>query len=187
MKKWLIGSIVGAIIVFAWQALSWTVLGIHESGMKYTAAQTDIMTALNTGLTEDGVYMLPSAPTSKERENMMKSLEGKPWASIIYHKQMKTDMVMPMIRGFLVDIFLVISLIYLFTRGGAIPIARRVFSGSVAFGLAFFLWGPYNGHIFMQLPLDAIKGDLIDAVVAWSVCGLWLAWWLNRPAKATMN
>ncbi|MDP4261909.1 MAG: hypothetical protein Q8941_05205 [Bacteroidota bacterium] len=180
MKKWLIGSIVGAILVFAWQGLSWTILGVHESGMKYTPAQNDIMNVLSSNIKEDGMYMMPSGPTPKDREAVMKDMEGKPWASVIYHKEMHQDMVMQLIRSFLVDIFLVISLIYILSRGGAMPIPRRVFAGSVALGLAFFLWGPYSGHIFFDLPWSMIKGDLLDALVAWSLCGLWLGWWLNR-------
>src|SRR5258706_5261786 len=99
MKKWLIGSIIGAIIVFAWQGLSWTVLGVHESSMKYTPAQTDIMNVLSSNIKEDGLYMMPSAPTHKEQEAMMKDMEGKPWASVIYHKEMHSDMVMRLIRS----------------------------------------------------------------------------------------
>jgi hypothetical protein len=179
MKKWIIGSLVGAIIIFGWQALSWGVLGVHNDAMKYTPAQESIMSALSSANLDEGLYMLPSAPTRDEQEKMMKEMEGKPWASVIYHKTFKADMAMPLIRGFLVDVFLVISLMYILTRGG-IPIPRRVFAGSVALGLAFFLWGPYTGHIWFQLPWSMIKGDLIDSLVAWSLCGAWLSWWLNR-------
>jgi lipopolysaccharide export LptBFGC system permease protein LptF len=184
MKKWLIGSLVGAIIVFGWQAASWMFLGIHDKQMKYTPAQTEIMSVLSANLTEDGLYSMPSAPTKKEQRDMVKGMEGKPWASVIYHKEFHMDMAMPMIRGFLIDIFLVISLIYVLTRGGT-PISRRVFSGSVAMGLAFWLWGPYTGHVWFQLPWHMIQGDLIDALVAWSLCGLWLGWWLNRGKVAS--
>jgi hypothetical protein len=179
MKKWLIGSVVGAIILFVWQAASWMFLGIHDNSMKYHPAQDKIMEVINANTTEEGLYMLPSAPTKKEQEEMMKSMEGKPWVSLIYHKSMSNDITMMMIRGFLVDVFLVISLIYILTRGG-IPITRRAFSGAVALGLLTFLWGPYTNHIWFQLPWHMIQGDLIDAIVAWGLCGLWVGWWLNR-------
>ena len=103
MKKWIIGSLVGAIIVFVWQFASWTFLPVHDKSMKYSANQEQIMTTLSANLTEDGMYMMPSAPTKKEQQDMMKSMEGKPWATVIYHKSMNTDMTMRMIRGFLVD------------------------------------------------------------------------------------
>jgi hypothetical protein len=61
MKKWVIGSLVGAIIVFAWQAISWTFLGIHAGEEKYTPAQDQILSTLNAANLEDGMYMLPNA------------------------------------------------------------------------------------------------------------------------------
>jgi hypothetical protein len=180
MKKYLIGSVAGAVIIFAWQGLSWMALGIHDSGMKYHPAQKEIMDVITANTTEEGLYMLPSAQTKKEQKAMMKEMEGKPWVSVIYHKSFNNDMTRRLIRAFLVDVFLVISLIYILMRGGTVPIPRRVFSGSVALGLAFFLWGPYMGHVWFDLPWHMIKGDLIDALVAWSLCGVWLGWWLNR-------
>lgn len=179
-KHWIIGSLVGAIIVFAWQSLSWMMLGVHDKQMKYTPAQNEIMTVLSANLTEEGLYALPSAATNKEKEAMMKDMEGKPWASIIYHKAYDTSMGMRIVRAFLVDLFLVITLIYLFTRGGTVPIPRRIFSGAFAYGLAFFLGGEYMGRIWFDLPWHMIMGNLIDNLAAWSLCGVWLAWWMNR-------
>jgi len=179
MKKYLVGSLVGAIIVFAWQAASWTFLPVHDNSMKYTANQDQIMTALNANITEDGMYRMPSAPTKKGQQDMMKSMEGKPSATVIYHQSTNTDMTMRMIRSFLVDFFLVISLIYILTRGGT-PIPRRAFSGSVALGLFSFLWLPYTAHVWFELPMHFILGDLVDCLVAWGLCGLWIGWWLNR-------
>ena len=43
MKKWIVGSLVGAIIVFGWQFLSWNMLSIHIAGEKYTTAQDTII------------------------------------------------------------------------------------------------------------------------------------------------
>ena len=186
MKRYLVGALVGGIILFAWQAASWMFLGVHDNQMKYHPSQNEIMSLLSSTTQEEGLYMLPSAPTKKEHEELMKTMGGKPWASIIYHKSMNMDMVMPLIRGFLVDFFLVICFIYIITRGG-IPIFRRVFAASVALGLSYFLWGPYNGHIWYQLPWHMIQGELIDSMVAWSLCGLWVGWWLNRPSNRTVE
>ena len=182
MKKYLIGALVGGIILFLWQGASWMALGIHSSAMKYHPAQKEILSTLSSTTQEEGQYMMPSAATEKEQEDMQKQMDGKPWASIIYHKSYNADMTMRFIRAFLVDVFLVISLIYVLTRG-ATPTGRRIFSGSFAFGLAMWLWSMYMGHIWFDLPWSMITGDLIDSLVAWSLCGIWLAWWLNRPGN----
>jgi hypothetical protein len=182
MKKWLIGSLVGGILVFLWQFLSWTILPLHNGEAKYTPAEKEILNSLS-GLKEDGMYRLPTAPpganSMDDHEKLAKEMDGKPWATVIYKTAYKNDMVMPMIRGFLVDVFLVFLLIYILTRGGT-PTAIRVLAGSVAVGLFTFLVGPYTMHNWFQTPNETYTGHLIDGFVAWGLCGLWLGWWLNR-------
>jgi len=182
MKKWVIGSLVGGIIIFAWQFLSWSLLGIHKDAIKYHPAQDSIINFLSSTMTEDGSYRLPTVKPGtpqKEHQEIMEKMEGKPWATIIYHKEAHFSMSRPIIRGFLVDLFLVFTLIYILTRAG-IPTPVRIFAGSVAVGLFTFFWGPYTAHNWFDLPMDMIMGDLIDAIAAWGFCGLWLGWWLNR-------
>jgi hypothetical protein len=184
MKKWLIGSLVGAIVIFGWQFISWGLLGIHKDSMKHHPDQDQIVSYLSSVIKEDGAYMMPTpkpGTSSSEHQEFAKQLDGKPWATVIYHSQFHYSMARPMIRGFLVDLFLVFTLIYILTRGGTPP-AYRVVAGSVAVGLFTFLWGPYMGHNWFDLPMGMIKGDLIDAIAAWGLCGLWLGWWLNRGA-----
>jgi hypothetical protein len=183
MKKWLIGSLVGGILVFLWQFLSWTILPLHSGEAKYTPAEKEILKTLSASGLKDGMYMLPTAPpeasSMEDHEKIMKEMEGKPWATLIYRSAYKNDMVMPMIRGFLVDWFLVFTLIYILTRGGT-PTAIRVLAGSVAIGLFTFLVGPYTMHNWFQTPNETYTGHLIDGIVAWGLVGIWLGWWLNR-------
>lgn len=182
MKKWLIGSFVGALLVFLWQFLSWTMLNIHKDAVKYHPAQDSIMSYLSSVMTEEGAYMLPTAKPGtprKEHQEMAKGMNGKPWASIIYHKEFHYDMAMPIIRGFLICLVLVFLLIYMLTRGGT-PTAMRALGGSVAAGLFAFLLGPYTAHNWFDIPMSMVTADLIDAIVAWTLCGIWLGWWLNR-------
>jgi len=179
MKKWIIGSLVGAIIVFAWQAASWMFLGIHDSSMKYTPAQNEILSVLSANIKEDGAYMLPNAATKDEVQKVREEMEGKPWASVIYHHTFKNDMTMMMIRGFLVSFVLVLLLVIILTKGG-MPNFFGFVTGGLAVGVFTFLWGPYLGHNWFDLPWHMIRGDIIDALVAWGLCGAWLGWWMNR-------
>jgi hypothetical protein len=182
MKKWLIGSFVGAIVVFAWQFLSWSMLGIHDGEVKYTPAQDSILSFLSSTLKEDGMYMLPTVPPGSSMDEGMelgKKMDGKPMATVMYKTAYSHSMTKPMIRGFLIDLFLVFSLIYILTRGGT-PTGIRIFAGSIAVGLFTWLLGPYTAHNWFQMPMEAITGHLIDALVVWGLVGIWLGWWLNR-------
>ena len=182
MKKWLIGSLVGAILVFAWQFLSWTVIQLHNAEAKYTPSQDSILSYLSSTLKEDGIYMLPTVPpgaSMDESEALGKKMDGKAWATVMYKTAYSHNMARPMIRGFLIDLFLVFCLIYILTRAGT-PTATRIFAGSVALGVVTFLWGPYTAHNWFQTPTETLTGHLIDSLAAWGLAGLWLGWWLNR-------
>lgn len=185
MKKWIVGSLVGAIIVFAWQATSWTFLGIHAGEEKYTPAQDQILSTLNSANLEDGMYMLPNAKpgaSMDEHQDLMKQNEGKPWAWVIYSNKMNIGMTGPMVIGFIVDLVLVILLISILVRGG-LPSFMGIFTGAIAVGVFTFLWGPYMERNWYNVPWSVIQGHLVDAVVAWGLCGLWLAWWLRKPVN----
>jgi hypothetical protein len=179
MKKWFIGSLVGAIIVFAWQSASWMFLGVHDNSMKYISTQNEILSNLSANIKEDGAYMLPNAATKSDREKVRKEMDGQPWATVIYHQTFKDNMTMSMIRGFLVCFVLVLLLVVILTKGG-MPSFYGFFTGSLAVGVFTFLWGPYMGHNWFDLPWHMIRGDIIDAIVGWGLCGAWLGWWMNK-------
>lgn len=183
MKKWIIGSLVGAIIIFAWQAASWMFLGTHAAEEKYIPAQDQVLSALNAANLEEGMYMVPNVTpgtSMNDKQNLMKLNEGKPWAWILYTKSMNVSMTTPMIMGFITDLVLVILLISILVRGG-LPGFLGIFTGAIAVGVFTFLWGPYTQHTWYGTPWSVIQGYLVDAVVAWGLCGLWLAYWLRRP------
>lgn len=182
MKKWLIGSLVGAILVFLWHFLSWTVLQTHNGEANYTASQDSVLNYLSSTFKKSGVYMLPTVPPGSSMEvseELGKKMDGKPMAMVTYNTAYRHDMARPMIRGFLVNLFLVFTLIYILTRAGT-PTGMRIFAGSVAVGLFTFLCGPYTMHIWFQTPTESYTGHLIDALVSWGLAGAWLGWWLNR-------
>ena len=185
MKKTIIGAIVGGIILFIWQFLSWTMLNRHEAQQKYTPKQDSIIAYLNTQFSEDGGYMMPNyAPgTSRdEMEKQMKAMEGKPWAQVVYHKSMPgmDKMFMNMARSLLVDVFVVWLLCWLLVK---IPSASfgTIFLGSIGTGIIVFLNAPYTLHIWYG-SFD-LMAHFVDALVSWGVTGLWLGWWLSRGKK----
>ncbi|WP_236973473.1 hypothetical protein [Membranihabitans maritimus] len=64
MSKIWIGSLVGGLILFIWQFLSWSMLNIHDNEMEYTPNQVQILEVLNENL-EEGNYFLPTAPRAQ--------------------------------------------------------------------------------------------------------------------------
>ena len=179
MKKSLIGAIVGGIIIFIWQFLSWTILNLHQPAQRYTEKQDAILPVLNSNL-EEGGYFLPTIPENssmEEHQKAMKEAVGKPWATIQYHKSMEDKMVMNMVRGALVNILMVWLLCWVLIRINK-PSFSTILTASLITGLIIFLNSAYTMHIWYQ-SFD-LMAHFIDAIVSWGAAGLWLGWWLSR-------
>jgi len=178
MKKMIIGALVGGIILFAWQFMTWGALNLHESQQRYTPKQDSILSYLNSQFSEDGAYMMPTfAPgtSNDEMEKQMKAMEGKPWAQVVYHKSMDgmNKMFMNMGRSLLVNMFIIWLLCWLLVKIPS-PSFGTIFMGTLGTGLIVFLHAPYTMHIWYG-SFD-LMAHFIDALVSWGVAGLLLDW-----------
>lgn len=183
MKKTIIAAVVGGIVLFMWQFLSWTILNLHGSSQQYTPKQDSIMQMLKTNLDKEGGYYLPSAPPGTSFEGMEKLAAenvGKPWASIQYHASLEYNMGMNMVRGLIADIFIIWLLCWILAKL-ATNNFTTTFTATLFVGLIVYLNSSYTGHIWY--PMFDIRAYLIDAIVSWGLVGLWLGWWMNRNPK----
>ena len=179
MNKLIIGGVVGGILIFFWQFLSWSVLNVHGSMQQYTPKQDTVMAFLSSQFSEDGFYFMPGLPEGSSSEEYQKAMEsgaGKPWAQLYYHKSMNTNMGMNMARGLLVDIVAVMLLCWILMK---IPEKSLMTTLLIALSIGFISWltTSYTSSIWFET--HSIP-DLIDAFLSWGLCGLWLGWWLNR-------
>jgi hypothetical protein len=180
MKKIVIASVVGGIIIFIWQTLSWTVLYMHRSGQEYTPKQDSIMAFINTQFSADGSYLLPNDPkgtTMDEMKTHMASRKGKPWMQIQYRKVMDTNMGANILEGLINDIVIVALLCWILTKMTGAGFGK-IFMASLVTGVIVFLNSPFTIHIWY--PMADLGAHFTDAVVSWGLCGLWLGWYLNR-------
>lgn len=192
MKKFVIASIVGALIIFIWSALSWVILPVHTHSMHYTPKQDTIMKVLNNSSLETGLYELPSADNRnlgmmkdskymKEMEDMNKMNVGKPFAMIIYGKVGDEMSSCQYIYGIIIDLVAVMCTVILlvmskdklktfFMRWWAVMLIGFI----VALNSYMLEWN------WMQFPWHFIKGEIIDTFMEWGLCGLWLAWYFRE-------
>ena len=68
MKKLIIGALVGGLILFFWQFLTFGPLNIHASANMHTANQDAILECLSANLSEDGTYFIPRLPVGASGE-----------------------------------------------------------------------------------------------------------------------
>lgn len=179
MKKQLIATIVGGLILFVWQFLSWTMLQVHKSEFGHTPNQDKILEFLSQNLSDEGSYMLPMPPPGTpmdQEQKFMESYVGKPWAHIAYHKSMSMEMGTSMARGFAVDLLAAWLLVWLLLHFQQLNM-RTTLQASIAVGIIGYLTIPYLNSVWFE---TSSIGYLIDAIVCWGLVGLWLGWWLPR-------
>lgn len=180
MKKLLIGAIVGGIILFICQFLSWTVLDWHGSAYQYTDKQDTIMSFLNTHLHKDQQLHMPALPpgaSSEQYEALMKSMDGKPWAIIQYHQAWKMNMGSNMIRGLIVDMLIVAFFCALISRMNSLNFIAILIS-ALFVGMIVFFNVPYTHHIWYQ-DFD-LMAYFADCIVGWGLIGVWLGFLYGR-------
>lgn len=179
MKKQLIGALVGGIILFVWQFLSWAMLQVHQSQFRHTPNQDRILEFLGQHLEDEGTYMLPVPPpgTPMDQEQAyLAPYAGKPWAHIIYHKSMNMAMGSSLLRSMAVNLLAAWLLVWLLLQFRQLNL-RTAVQGAIAVGLTGYLTIAYLDSIWFETNSLAY---LIDAVVSWGLVGLWLGWWLPR-------
>lgn len=190
MKRSIVGALVGAIIIFVWQFLSFGLLDLHRKGADYTDKQGTILKFLQDQGLQEGSYRIPNSPanaSNAEMEKMMKDSDGQPWVMVQYHNKAENNMnamTMNMIRGLLVNIVIVLLLCWIIRRMAA-PGFVTILTASLAVGLIAFLNEPYTGYIWYKT-FD-IWMYFLDAIVAWGLTGLWLGWWMRRGRRELSN
>lgn len=180
MKKLVIGALVGGILVFLWQTLSWTALQLHNKEYGKAPGEEAIMQTLNSQLKEDGQFRVPAVDenaSSEQMEKIMADMQGKPWAIVSYHKAYKADMVTNILKGLAAAIISALFVCWILTTN-----PNRAFGGifiaTVLIGITGFLYIPFNNHIWWEA--SGAVTNLIDVLISWGLCGIWLGYWLKR-------
>lgn len=193
MKKFIIGSLVGTVIIFVWSFLSWGVLPVHVHSFNYTPKQDSVLNLLNRALPTSGAYMLPMADNrlvesltsgyKAASEKSMQDMVGKPNAIIFFTRQTPAMDPMQIIKGIIIDLLAVISavIILLLARDRLRTFFMRwwvimLIGFIVALNSYMLDWN------WMGFPWHFIKREIVDVFAEWCLCGIWLAWYF-RPAK----
>ena len=178
--KIFVGSLVGGIIFFFWQFLSWNVIDLHRPALQYTPRQDSIIAYLSTQFDSSSGYFMPTTPDGASSDDMKKLEEksiGKPWVQIAYHKSLDIHMGSNMIRAFVTDFLMVLIFCWIIS-GFTANSFGKTFLAAIFTSLIVFMGGNYIVHIWFQT-FD-IMAYLTDYLISWGLTGIWLGWWLNR-------
>ena len=191
MKKILIASLVGGIILFVWHSVSWMLMPTHLDSFQYSPAQDSILNTLKNSGIKTGAYFMPSIDHSnvkafdseyqKKCAELMKTSVGKPAASIFYVDAMPDMSAAAVLYGFLYDFIAVLCaclLLSLAFQSDASFLMRWWMV--MLFAVFYIMEAPMSGHNWLMEPWHYTKGFIYDAFIGWGLTGLWIASYLKR-------
>ena len=179
MKKLGIGALVGGLILFIWQFISWGLLDLHYSQMAYTPAQDEIMQALESSDITTGEYYMIRAPKGsdmEQQEQLMEERTGKPWALIKYRDSLNNNMGMNFIRALAVNIVACFILAWILMNFADLSMKTSILT-SIGIGMMGYFTVTYLDSIWFE---SKTLPHLLDAILSWALVGGWLGWWLRR-------
>jgi hypothetical protein len=171
MKRKLLFSLIGAVIIFAWQFITYAMPNFHKSAASYTPHQDSILKVIEGLGVKEGMYFLrqPDPSLSMDEQNAyMEKTQGMSWGVINYHEDNTMSMTRNMIRGFLICFVISFLLFWLFLQQKKPTFSNRILL-SLAIGMIGFFFVPYTNFIWFKEP--DIFAHLADAIVPWLILG----------------
>src|SRR6056300_1003559 len=119
MKNTLLFTLVGGLILFVWQFLSFAMLNLHGSASEHTPLQDPILERLAELELEAGMYALGTLSQEDYQdpakvEAYLAEQDGQPWAILNYHKEWSSDMTPNLVRSFIMNLLIAFGLFWLF-------------------------------------------------------------------------
>jgi hypothetical protein len=187
MKKIIIGTMVGTVIYFVFQAVMWEG-GFHRDFYTYAAKQDTVLSVLSANLPGEGLFMMPMAdPKSPDfkvqQEAREKQMPGNPWALVFYHPKM-TFSVAYLLMGILYALIAVLVTASVLYHAGFRGFWGR-FAVSMAFAAFTLAQAVLSGMNWWSFPWSFVKPQVTDLIFGWGLCSVWLAWYVRpKPAPA---
>ncbi len=190
MFKLILGAFLAAIAVFAWEAVSWTVLGWHDNGFRTFRNEEAVAEVIKANATSgQGIYMLPAmdepsaVATAEEKQAHMKrqeqAMETGPYIYAVVRPgrgeiSMGTNMILSFVRSFVCALLVaaLMSQVALFYP------ARIAFAAAI--GLFAGLTSDLPMWIWFETPGRDTIVNIADHLIAWIVGGIVLGLFVGR-------
>jgi hypothetical protein len=166
-KKLVLGTVLGAIVLFVWSALSWMVLPWHKATLHRLADGAAVAQAVAANASGSGVYAYPAEDDPDAEAKMISG----PFVFIAYHTGGMTSMTAPMGKHF-VSLLVVAFLATWLVSKTSLPYGGRIlfitvmgFAASVFCILPNWTWMGFDSSYVMAGMADTTIGAFLSALV----------------------
>ncbi len=181
--KVFISALVGGILLFIWQSLSWAVLNVHGDAMAFSAeGQEEILEAMSEHL-ETNIYYLSYADPEATPEEFSEQATGRPQALVNYVSEYQNNMGPLMVRGLVYSFFVALVVSLVLARSRNTGFIGRFFT-VMGFALVLILFDTLGDMNWWYHPMNWVWPEVIDYLVMFALSGIWMAWWMGRGERS---
>ena len=175
MKPIFLSTVVGGLVLFIWQFLSFAAINLHGPAQQYTPLDREILAHLDALDLDEGMYALGS-PSPEERADpdglgaeYMARMEGQPYGVLNYQHEWRGDMTPNLIRSLVMNLIAAALIAWLLSQAKHPTMLKRMLF-AIGIGLSGFIFYPYSNFIWFKNP--DIVAHMIDAIVPFGLVGL---------------
>ena len=176
MTKTIITIILGTILLFAWNAVSWMVLPFHGDTLNNIPENAMQVDQLKNVLTEDGVYHYPGLPENNSKEAIdaiNAKLQEGPRITMMVYKTGSSSFMDPKlyVGGLIINLLTAIFALILISKLGNKSFANIMVS-CITVGIIIALVVDISWMNWYLFPLDYTLINVLDRIVAFVLLGL---------------
>ena len=158
------GAVVGGLIAFAWSAVAWMALPLHDKTIKTFGDPTSIVQALEAQAPLSGVYILANDPKGQ-------SAPTDPFVFLSYNKRGWGPMGPAMLLGLIVQMIGAFFWTWILGKIPGLTLKDAALYG-LFFGLAVGVLGAMPNWVWWKFPLPFTLLYVVDAAIAWTLASL---------------
>ena len=194
MIRILLGSLLSAVVLFAFGMMSWMVLGLHDGTVRKLPDQAAVAAMLAEQKLETGVYSypataepVPEAPAAEQQkafDDWAALRRQGPNFSVFYHAQGDEPFAPAVLGGGFAINFVcsIIAATLLWMAGPSLASYGRRVLFVALLGVFAAIFRDVALVNWMSFPWDYTQAMIVDVLISWGLAGLILGAIVKRPA-----
>ena len=186
MKKRTLSIILGTLILFIWNAISWMVLPFHSNTLKNIPESALDARLLQEQLVEDGVYHYPGLPESPDQmSSIVDKLKEGPRITLMVYKQGSTELFDPKSFG-LNLLFNILSVVILLSVVNKLndKSLGKIIATTLSIGLIIAFMSDFPQMNWYMFPLEYTLTNVFDYLVSFGLIGLLFGFYTYRKGTS---
>ncbi|OJJ23434.1 hypothetical protein BKI52_03475 [marine bacterium AO1-C] len=186
-KRIIVSILIGTLILFAWNVISWMVLPFHSKTLQTIPKEIVDQGKVQEKLLKSGVYHYPGLPKDNSETSMTairQQLKKGPRITLMVYKKGPTKLFDKSLffMNILLNCFIVITLIFMISKLNKHTI-KSILTTTLTMGLLIGLMSDLPQMNWYLFPLDYTLVNVIDHLVAFMLLGLFLGVYTFKPRQ----